>query len=194
MIASIGMLLRQRFPNLSFRLFITDDPASAARLGSVDMAIHFGEASPDGPWVSMEIAHVRRWLIASPDYLSTHGTPQAPEDLLKHELLCWALPSESATALPLRGGGSQPITPAVVSSDIHTLRVAASLGMGIAFVPDAMLPDLGPPLVPVLAEQVGDQQAVRVLIPSVLEEAPRIRAVIQELRRFRVDMGLFSSP
>lgn len=193
LLMSLGMLLRQKFPQLSFHLRMADDPALAARLGDVDMAVHFGDVSPEGPWVSMEIARLRRWLVASPDYLRERGTPETPEALAGHELLSWVVPGEDGLRWPLRGGGAIAIAPALVSSDIHMLRQAASMGMGIAWLPDAMLPDPGPPLVPVLSEQVSDEQSLRVLIPTALEQLPRIRAVIQEVRQLRITLGLFSS-
>jgi hypothetical protein len=59
--------------------------------------------------------------------------------------------------------------------------------MGIAFIPDAGIPASVPPgdgLVPVLPDDVGRERPLRVVVPAVLAEIPRIRAVLTEIRAF----------
>ena len=58
---------------------------------------------------------------------------------------------------------------AVVASDIHLLRVMAASGLGVAYVPDAMIAssDEGA-LVPVLPDQIGRLRPLRLVVPRVL--------------------------
>jgi LysR family transcriptional regulator, transcriptional activator for dmlA len=53
---------------------------------SFDVCIRFG-APPDTRVISRHIAPNRRLLCASPAYLSRHGTPKVPGDLLRHECI-----------------------------------------------------------------------------------------------------------
>ncbi|HNF99324.1 MAG TPA: hypothetical protein PK493_18645, partial [Pseudomonadota bacterium] len=80
-----------------------------------------------------------------------------------------------------------------VTRHIHLIRQFAIAGMGIALVPDAMLPDPGVPdgtLGPVLPDLIGKDVGMRVMIPAVLWEIPRIRAVIDVLRPFLGELGV----
>jgi DNA-binding transcriptional LysR family regulator len=64
--------------------------------------------------------------------------------------------------------------------------------MGIAFLPDAGVPESDPPadgLVPVLPDDVGRERPLRVVVPAVLAEIPRIRAVLTEIRAFLASVG-----
>ena len=52
----------------------------------VDCAIRVGELT-DSSLVSIKLAENRRAVVASPDYLSRHGTPRTLEDLARHNCL-----------------------------------------------------------------------------------------------------------
>ena len=71
------------------------------------------------------------------------------------------------------------------ASDLHALRVAASDGLGLLYAIDGGLPDevaAGAELVPVLDDVVGAERALRVVMPSGLNEIPRILAALDLLR------------
>jgi len=53
----------------------------------IDVAIQFTEQIEDQSLVARKIAHNRRVLCASPEYLARAGTPQNPEDLRTHNCL-----------------------------------------------------------------------------------------------------------
>jgi len=156
-------------------------------LDDVDVAAHFGERSPPGPWVSYEVMRVRARLIAHVDYLARRGTPATLQDLAQHELFAWECPDEDPRAWPLLSGGTLRVEPVLVASDIHFVRQCALAGLGIALVPDAMVPDPGTApgaVVSVLDDQVGRDLAVRIVVPSVLTEVPRVKALLNHVRAF----------
>lgn len=184
LIAQLMAAMRRRYPKITVRLRTADDPLAALER-AVDVAITFGTRQPGGRWVSMEILSIRQWLVASETYLAREGTPTRVSDLHAHELLAWAAPGEDATRWRLRSGGAIDVTPALISPDIHLLRQVAGAGLGIAYVPDGMLPEPGPPIVPVLAKRVGQERSLRVVVPAALEGTPRIRALLAELRAMR---------
>lgn len=178
--------LRQKYPALCPRLHFSDDPL-AGLLDNVDVALHFGNRSPAGPWVSREILRVREKLLASKKYLRRKGTPRSPGELREHELLAWASPDADPHVWPVRNGGAVQVCPGLISSDIHMLRQCAVAGMGIAFLPDAGFEDPVSPsdrLVPVLPEQIGRDRPLRFVAPAALSDIPRIRAVLTEIQTF----------
>lgn len=179
-------VLHQRYPRLSFRVRFSEDPLGGL-LKDVDVAVHFGSRSPKGSWVSYEILRVREWLVASRDYLRRKGAPKKPDDLVNHDLLSWESPDGDPTLWPARNGGAIRVAPQMISTDIHMLRRCAAAGMGIAFLPDAGIPEQESRqdrLIPVLPDAVGRERPLRVVVPAALSEIPRIRAVLTEIQTF----------
>ncbi|MRG95483.1 LysR family transcriptional regulator [Polyangium spumosum] len=186
------LTLARTYPRLAFRLQFSDNPIGGL-MENVDFAIHFGETSPAGPWVSRELARLRVWLVASREYLARRGTPASVEDLARHDLLTWEAPFEDGRSWPLLRGGTFSVAPVITAPDIHLIRQLAIAGHGVALVPDAMVPDPGLPegaLVPVLDEIVGREIGLRVVVPAVLAEVPRIKAMLDLLEPFLGKLGL----
>lgn len=184
--------VRKQYPRLSFRLHFSDDPLGGL-IENVDLALHFGEKSPTGPWVSRELGRVRVWAVASADYLARRGTPQSAADLAAHDLLSCELPGEDGRLWPLLRGGTFAVNPTVVARHIHLIRQFAIAGFGIALIPDAMLPDPGlapGELVPVLPELIGKQIGMRIIVPAVLIEIPRIKALLDLMEPILGRFGL----
>jgi DNA-binding transcriptional LysR family regulator len=63
-----------------------------------DIAIRMGDLPDDSSLAARRVALEKVGLYASPSYISTHGLPETPDDLLRHDLLC----------LLSRNGGAQP--------------------------------------------------------------------------------------
>lgn len=178
--------LRGAFPRLSLQLRFSEDPVREA-LEDIDMLAYFGPEQPEGPWLTHEVWPMREWLLASAEYLGRRGTPRTLEELAGHELLAWAAPGEDARVLPTLAGESFEVEPVLVSADVHCIRQMALAGLGLAFVPDAMLPDPGAPegaLVPVLADVVGRKRSLFVGFPAAQAGLPKLRAILQHVRTF----------
>jgi len=178
--------LQQKYPRLSFRIHYSEDPL-AGLLEDVDVAFHFGRRHPPGSWVSYELFRVHECLLASPSYLKRHGMPRTAADLHAHVLLAWDGPDTDPTAWPTHEGTTLRVTPQMTSPDIHMLRRCAAAGMGIAFVPSAETPtreDSDDTLVSVLPQLIGRERPLQAVMPAVLSEIPRIRAVLNEIRAF----------
>lgn len=179
-------LVSARYPRLSFRVRYSDNPVDSL-LDDVDLALHFGQASPEGPWLSRELMRVPVWLLASRDYLARRGAPRTIEDLAQHDLLAWEMPGEDATSWPGARGGRFPVRCKLLTSEIHWLRQCVINGLGIALVPDVLLPDPGldpATLVRVLPELIGTEVAVRLVVPTALAEIPKIKALLAMILPF----------
>ena len=101
-----------------------------------DLAIRIGPLSDSS-------LHARRLgsscirLLASPEYLATHGVPQSLADLSQHRLLAFTAPASLNTwTLPGAEGESYTIDPSVSASSGETLRQLALHGAGIARLAD----------------------------------------------------------
>lgn len=176
-------MFRERYPDVELVLSFAEDP-SAALTQSTDVVVHYGPA-PEGPWESLDLVSVRVWLVAAASYVERHGMPRSPSALRDHVVLAWQPPNRDAHFLPLRGGGWARVEPALITSDVHLLRQAAIDGSGIAFLPDAMLPDphVAPgAVVPVLDHAVGEKQTLRLTLPDALAEAPALRSIVEAVR------------
>ena len=84
----------RRHPQVGFDLRLTDRMVDLYDDG-FDLAIRLDEPS-DVRLLSTPLALNRRMLVASPGYLATHGAPQRPEDLSRHQAL---LPADPDGAL-----------------------------------------------------------------------------------------------
>ena len=175
------VLVRARYPSLSFRVLIDPDPTSRL-LDDADLALDLGFADPPGALSSRLIATLDERLVASPAYLARAGTPTRVEDLRQHTLFVWEGPGTHPHELPLAGGGWLRVEPAIVAPDIHLLRSLARAGQGIAFVPDALLPEdaatPGGDLVGVLEPLVLRRRQLRLVAPEVLSRTPNLRVVL----------------
>jgi LysR family transcriptional regulator, transcriptional activator for dmlA len=75
----------KRYPDVEVQLQLTDRPVSLPD-EAIDVAIRFGEI-PDSRLIAKKIAANRRLLCASPLYLKSHGRPESPADLARHDCI-----------------------------------------------------------------------------------------------------------
>lgn len=179
-------LLRTTYPLLRVHVRFSDNPLDEP-LDDVDMAVHFGEDLPRGPWLSHEVLRVREGLLASQEYLRRRGTPASVEELRGHELFAWAAPGEDARLWPSLQGPAFRVEPALIATDIHFIRFCCIAGQGIGLVPSVELADPGGAedvLVPVLPDVVGRERPVRISVPEALSEIPKVKLVLSHIRRF----------
>ena len=107
--------------------------------------------------------------------------------------MSWEAPGDDGRRWSTLHGQTFPVAPVLIARHIHFLRQFAIAGLGIAMVPDAMLPDPGVPegaLVPVLPQLLGYEVGVRVVVPAVLSDIPRIKALVELLKPFLGDFRL----
>jgi DNA-binding transcriptional LysR family regulator len=167
-------------PSLTIQVKASPDPV-AELLDDVDIVVHFGAETPPGPWLTYPLLPLRQRLLASPAYLDRMGRPATPGELGRHMLMVWERPRDDARRIPLIDGGELEVNPAVRAPDITMLRQLASNGHGIAFVPDAagfVEGDTTADLEPVLPQTVGRDCSLRLSVPAVLAEIPKVLAVV----------------
>ncbi|ELI0633487.1 LysR family transcriptional regulator [Vibrio harveyi] len=77
-----------KYPELTIDFRFSDSIIDMVE-GGFDVAIRLAELK-DSSLVARKLAPDRRIVVASPEYLAQHGTPQSPEELVNHECVTLA--------------------------------------------------------------------------------------------------------
>jgi len=75
------------YPEVNVRVVLFDHVIDLVE-NHVDVAVRIGHL-PDSGLVAARIGEIHWVICASPTYLSTHGTPVAPDDLAKHDCIAF---------------------------------------------------------------------------------------------------------
>lgn len=176
--------LARAYPKLDLQLHVTDRFVDLIREG-FDIAIrsHFAPL-PDSDLMQRRMKVERITLVASPEYLAQRGTPERPEDLVRHDGLL-TTPASRAWHLKDKNGHAVQITPTVrlVADESSVLLRAAAAGLGIACLPEAMSAasmESGE-LIQVLPGWAAGSVTSTILTPHRRSQLPAIRAVIDFL-------------
>lgn len=76
-----------RHPDLRITLSLSDTYANLLE-DDVDVAVRMGKL-PASSLIARRLCGLRRIVVASPEYLATHGTPRSPSDLAGFQCLLW---------------------------------------------------------------------------------------------------------
>lgn len=101
-----------------------------------DLAIRIGPLA-DSTLSARRLGTSRLRLLASPEYLSRHGTPNKIDQLSDHRLLGFTAPvSLNIWPLPQQGGDGLPVAPVITASSGETLRHLALADAGVVCLAD----------------------------------------------------------
>jgi len=108
----------------------------------VDLAIQVG-ARKQANVVNHRLASTVFHVVASPEYLESHGIPEKPADLKQHNCLLFV---DAGNSKPWKFKGPRGVVRVRVknswrSNSGHALRCAAEQGLGLAYLPDYYLRD-----------------------------------------------------
>lgn len=127
---------RNQYPDIMIELTLSETPADL-RQGQTD--IDFRVSPPVEAGVKRRILfRCERYLVASPDYLATHSSPQSPSDLLHHNCLAYMLPGGACTWHFRRAEQAEDLnfTPRQLTNNGLALLEMARLGEGVALLDD----------------------------------------------------------
>jgi DNA-binding transcriptional LysR family regulator len=191
----IGRLL-DAHPALEIDLLLNDGLADLVAEG-IDLAVRAGMIA-DSSLITRRMGFVARHAMASADYLNRRGTPQTPDDLLKHDCLMFTQGS-SPTHWPFEGKDGKvsiPIRGRFRSDSGEGVREAVVSGYGIGLLPawyfrdeiregsvKILLPDWQVPGAP-----------VHLIYPSRRHLSPRVRAVMDFLVSEYSNEAVFAEP
>jgi DNA-binding transcriptional LysR family regulator len=180
-------------PGVKLALNVGDRVLDVLR-DEVDLAIRYGELS-DSRLVARPLSLAHPVLSASPDYLSRHGTPRTPTDLVDHN--CITFIRGGRTFSSWRFGQNGQWTAVRVSGDrvlddASLAREWAVSGAGIIFMTEIeQRRDLrSGNLVRLLAEWETDPYPLHALLPSGRFVPNRVRALVDFIAGRFAALGL----
>lgn len=120
---------RTLYPKIEIELQSNDQIIDLLE-NKTDIAFRFG-ALNDSSLHHKLVCTSRLYIVASPDYLKTHGTPKQAAELLQHACIGFIHPRHLNT-WPLKLNGKNiTVKPALKASNGETVRQLALLGHGI---------------------------------------------------------------
>lgn len=168
---TINMLLDDRFVELVAEGF--------------DLAIRIGRMG-DSSLKARKLAEIRGIVVASPDYLAQHGTPQRIEDLNEHILLhysimstgnFWRMVTPAGEERQVRVGGRLTV------NNGESLLRAVQAGLGIAQIP-SFLYQPASDLVEILPGSVPEPLGIFAVYPQGRYVQPKLRAFIDFMAEY----------
>lgn len=137
--------LRERHPRIQVEVVIDERLVDIVTEG-YDAGVRLSE-SIERDMVSVRLTDPFRFVVvATPAYLARHGTPQRPEDLLRHECITFrSLTTGALYAWELERGRRNwrvPVRGNIVTSDGATSAALAAQGLGLAYASEPAVLDL----------------------------------------------------
>lgn len=176
-------LYLKTYPDVNIELSLADRYVDIVEEG-FDVAIRIGELK-DSSLKARRITDFKLVICASPEYLTTNGTPQNPDDLINHECLEFANWANNGGWLTIVKSGKQKSsrTSRFSANNGHALRNAALDGIGIIFQPRALLQsDIeSGRLVEILTKHLPKARPVYAVYPSERQLAPKLSSFIDFL-------------
>lgn len=169
-------------PAVTAELVLSDRPVDLVEEG-VDVALRIG-ALAEGALVARRVGQLRRVLVACPDYLARHGTPQRPEELAGHETVLFSsLGAAPEWRFAAPGGGAEEvvrIAPRLVVTQAEAAVAAACAGRGLVRALSYQVADelADGRLVRLLRAWEPPPVPVQLVFPTARLMAPRLRAFL----------------
>lgn len=159
-----------------------------------DIGIRLGH-SVDKDMIAVRITEdMQMIIVAAPDYVQTHDKPSLPTDLDQHRCLALRLPTHENLMnweLHQPGNGSKQTQivqyhpqPVMVFSHAHLLVKAAVDGLGLAWVPAAMVREelQKGSLISVMNDWVTTYDGYYLYYPNRRQSSPLFRLLVDALR------------
>lgn len=145
-----------------------------------DCALRVGYLA-DSNLIAKRIVTIHGTLVASPDYIKTHGSPQTPDEIAAHEALmqgteAWQFLDGDAVVTVQPQGRFK-------ADNALALASASAAGLGIAFLPDCITHGYvaSGALVPIMTHYPPPPAGAFVVRPPGLHPARKIRVLIDTL-------------
>lgn len=122
------------YPDVNARLLLLDRVINIVEEG-IDLALRIGRFD-DSNLVAIELGHVRRMLVASPDYLARHAAPAHPNQLGCHRI-AQSIGSNASREWRFLDQGrpiSTTVAPALTVNSLRATIDCALQGWGLARV------------------------------------------------------------
>ena len=171
--------MAQRHPQLHIHTSYSDRFVDLIAEG-FDCAIRVGYLQ-DSNLIARRVGPLYGKLVASPDYIRTHGSPETPEELVAHQALmqgteAWQfMDGEEIITVHPRGRFK--------ADNALALAAAALAGVGIAWIPDGVTHEYvaSGALVPVMTRYPPPPAGIYIIRPSGQHPARKVRVLTEML-------------
>ncbi|CAN7300758.1 LysR family transcriptional regulator [Rhizobium sp. LjRoot30] len=156
----------EAYPRIVVDLSLSDETVDLY-LDRTDVAIRVGKL-PDSNLMARKIGTTKRRIVASPAYLKKWGTPETPEDLLRHNCLGFNF-RRANPVWPMREGGrivERMLSGSLLVNNGETIRRMAIAGVGIGRIADYHLRD-----------PIAKGELVELLVDSTITDFDDIHAL-----------------
>lgn len=158
LLAPLAAKFNERYPHIRLSLVSSEGYINLIER-KVDIALRAGELDDSGLRARhLFDSHFR--VVASPEYLAKHGTPQSAEDLANHQCLGFTEPGSLNTWAVLDAQGNPyKISPHFTASSGEILRSLCLSSCGIACLSDFLVDNdiTEGKLIPLFAEQTSNK-------------------------------------
>ena len=161
-----------------------DDALTDIVAGRFDAGIRLGELLEKDMIAVRLTGELEMMAVASPDYLTRHGTPETPDELHNHACLNWRWPTDgSLYRWEFEEDGREfeiAVQGPIIASDIEVVLQAALQGLGIAYASHEWMEGWlkEGKLVRVLERYSPKFPGVYLYHPSRRQQPPALRAFI----------------
>ena len=174
----------RRYPEITVDMAMNDRVVDLVDEG-FDVAVRIGRLT-ESSLIARRLAPIKIVVCASPAYLDKHGTPQTPDDLLRHHCLLNVTQSQSDEWRFIRPGGqdwSVMVNGPLKVNNGDALKAAALKGLGLTMLPSFITgADLHTGnLVAVLDRFVPQDVGLYAVYPHSRLLSPKVRAFIDFL-------------
>ncbi|MEO0936913.1 MAG: LysR family transcriptional regulator [Pseudomonadota bacterium] len=167
--------LYAQYPDLRVDLML-EEKVLDLPMREADVAIRMKEPS-QADLIRKRLMSVRMQVYATPDYLADNGTPQGPEDLKTHRLICQN--TDSAQVGPglslVQHLMTYPVQSLLTVNNYFGVLQGVLHNLGLGVLPDYVVNDF-PDLVQVLPEMESADVPVFLAYPEELRQSKRIAA------------------
>ncbi|MDB6142637.1 MAG: LysR family transcriptional regulator [Pseudomonas sp.] len=170
----------QRYPQVQIDLQLSDQNQDLVTEG-LDVSFRIGDISDSG-LIARHVGMTQRITVATPDYLTRHGTPETPEALSQHNCLLFNLlathnqwryeKDQKAHSVRISGNAQ--------SNSSEAIREMVLAGLGIAMSPVWLFSDdiKAGRVVAILQAYTPQPLPVYALSPANRRQSARVRALV----------------
>lgn len=173
----------KKYPEIQLEIGCDDRPIDLLEEG-VDCVIRIGNLL-DSSLVARRVGTMQFLLVASPDYLKTHGTPQTPDDLQRHQTVhFFSSKTGKVRNFILQQDGAEQEIPTIRKLAINNgdaIVAAALAGIGICQLPTFMVQGYltEGKLEKVLGDNPAGSLPINALYPQNRHLSSKVRAFIE---------------
>jgi DNA-binding transcriptional LysR family regulator len=183
LLAPVVVAYLEQNPGMSVQVLISERDVDLVD-ERIDLAVRIG-GLVDSSLIVRKLARLDGWMLASPDYLATHGLPAHPSELAQHSNMIYQHNREVLT-VPFDDGQDRvevSLPSRCVANSIELVRQVTLGGLGIGFLPPMLAHEdvAAGRLVRVLPRWSTPSQSMYVVYPSRRHLAQKVRAFVDLL-------------